>query len=128
MNKADSNDKNGADTKQPKDRILRAKDIIPGASKNNSEKNSMAFKKISAKHTNAEQRAANIPKFDLADEIMAKHREITAIKRKAPGRQRKIESIDYTNERSKLALFEQEKIIAEIVAGDIEKLCGGIVY
>ncbi len=68
-----------------------------------------------------------IPKFDLAEEIMAEQRRITAIRRKAPGKkteaqrpQPQAQPVGYTTEKP---LSEQEKIIAEIVARDIEKLC-----
>ena len=70
-----------------------------------------------------------IPKFDLAEEIMAEQRRITAIKRKAPGKKTEAQRsepqaqpVGYTTEQP---LSEQEKIIAEIVARDIEKLCRG---
>lgn len=68
-----------------------------------------------------------IPKFDLAEEIMAEQRKITAIRRKAPGKKTEAQgsepqaqSVGYTTEQP---LSEQEKIIAEIVARDIGKLC-----
>jgi hypothetical protein len=73
-----------------------------------------------------------IPFFDLADEIMAEQRKITAIRRRAPGQ--KIEAqglkpetqiVDHSIEQRKPLLSEQEKIIAEIVARDIERLCRG---
>jgi len=96
-----------------------------------------------------------IPKFDLAEEIMAEQRKITAIRRKAPGKPQQIpsqdraagkktepcpsdgrgelpaqgreaESIGYTIQSGNSAgtLPEQRRIIAEIVARDIEKLRG----
>ncbi len=114
MSKADSNDKNYVDKKQTKGRILRAKDIIPGAPKRNSEKI---------------EQAVDIPKFDLAEKILAEQRKITAIRRKAPGRQHEVESTDYAAEWSRPVLPEQEQIIAEIVARDIKTLHDGdIVY
>jgi hypothetical protein len=65
-----------------------------------------------------------IPHFDLAEEIMAEQRKITAIRRKAPGKkteaQRSEPQVQPTPE-----LPEQEKIIAEIVTRDIERLCRG---
>jgi hypothetical protein len=90
------------------------------------------------------QQANEIPKFDLAEQIMAEQRKITAIKRKAPGkpqrlpsqdgaagqktkapdRQPRIESTGYAIEPPR-ALSEEELIIAEIVARDIEKLYRG---
>jgi len=71
-----------------------------------------------------------IPRFDLSEQIMAEQRKITAIRRKAPGKKTKApdqqtqaESIGYT--RPPPTLSEQEQIIAEIVARDIEKLYRG---
>ncbi len=73
-----------------------------------------------------------IPKFDLAEQILAEQRKITAIRRKAPGKKieppaqdREAESIGYTIQQPPLTLSEQGKIIAEIVARDIEKLRRG---
>jgi len=73
---------------------------------------------------------SEIPKFDLAEQILAEQRKITAIRRKAPGKkpevpdqQTQAESIGYT--RPPPTLSEQEQIIAEIVARDIEKLYRG---
>ncbi len=128
MSKADSNEKIHSKTKQTVDRLLSAKDIIPGASKGNSEKNSLSARNISAELTDAEQKIIDVPKFDLAEEILAEQRKITSIKRKAPGKkfetprhERGLESIGFAIEQSKLIIFEQEQIIAEIVARDIEK-------
>jgi len=78
-------------------------------------------------------REANaIPKFDLAEQILAEQRKITAIKRKAPGKKNKApnqqsqaQSIGYTIKQPPPILSEQEQIIAEIVARDIEKLYRG---
>ena len=125
-----------------------------------------------------------IPKFDLAEQILAEQRKITAIRRKAPGkpqrlpslappllsatpvpaatqrvqaadkavtrvqaqdgaadkktesrpsdgrgeppaREQEAESIGYTIQQPPLTLSEQGRIIAEIVARDIEKLRRG---
>ncbi len=77
------------------------------------------------------QQVNEIPKFDLAEQIMAEQRKITAIRRKAPGQKTKapdrkprIESTGYAVEPPR-ALSEKELIIAEIVARDIEKLYRG---
>jgi hypothetical protein len=79
----------------------------------------------------AVQEANEIPKFDLAEQIMAEQRKITAVRRKAPSRKTKtpdlpprIESTGYAVELPR-ALLEKELIIAEIVARDIEKLYRG---
>ena len=88
---------------------------------------------------------SQIPKFDLAEQIMAEQRKITAIRRKAPGKPQRLPSQDgaagkktkapdrqpqaqsngYTIKPPPPTLSEQEQIIAEIVAKDIERLCGG---
>ena len=98
--------------------------------------------------------ASEIPKFDLAEQILAEQRKITAIRRKAPGKPQRLpsqdgaagkktesrpsdgrgeppaqegeaESIGYTIQQPPLTLSEQGQIIAEIVARDIEKLRRG---
>ncbi len=72
-----------------------------------------------------------IPKFDLAEQIMAEQRKITAIRRKAPGQKSKtpdqrprIQSTGYAI-KPPPTLSQKELIIAEIVARDIEKLYRG---
>ncbi|MCP4261955.1 MAG: hypothetical protein GY774_31300 [Planctomycetes bacterium] len=82
-------------------------------------------------HVDVIQEVNEIPKFDLAEQIMAEQRKITAIRRKAPGhktkapdRRPRIESTGYAIEPPR-ALSEKELIIAEIVAKDIEKLYRG---
>jgi hypothetical protein len=78
------------------------------------------------------EEASEIPRFDLAEEIMAEQRKITAIRRKAPGVKTEVQRLkpetridDHSIEQPKPLLSEQEKIIAEIVARDIEELCRG---
>jgi len=82
----------------------------------------------SNKQSNADNKSSEIPKFDLAEQIMAEQRKIAAIRRKGPGKkaettkqQYKVESITHTVKPPPM-LSEQEQIIAEIVARDIEKL------
>lgn len=110
-----------------------------------------------------EQRKRKIPKFDLAEQILAEQRKIAATRRKAPpkvgpvrdskdlgprdkssdgagmlkagaagpgrkaeapGRESRVQSVMYTVQPPP-RVSEQEQIIAEIVARDIEKLCRG---
>ncbi len=78
----------------------------------------------------AEQEKSEIPKFDLAEEIMAEQRKITSIKRRAPckkieaqSREPEVELISYTIEQPTPPFTGQEQIVAEIVSRDIEKLC-----
>lgn len=106
--------------KQNDTSVFRAEDIIP------------PYNKKAHSIAGAVQGANEIPKFDLAEQIMAEQRKITAIKRKAPGKKAKApaqqpqaQSIGYSIKQPPLALSEQKQIIAEIVARDIEKLCRG---
>ena len=87
---------------------------------------------IPAVPTKMEQQKSEIPKFDLAKEIMAEQRRITAVRRKAPGQkdeaqrqEQEAESAGYTIGQPLPALPEQKQIVAEIVARDIERLCKG---
>ncbi len=77
----------------------------------------------------AGQRWGEIPKFDLANDIMAEHRKITATRRKAPGKEtepsnidKELEPVGHATEQLIQPLPEQQ-IIAEIVARDLRKLC-----
>lgn len=72
----------------------------------------------------------DIPKFDLAEQIMAEQRKISAVRRKGPGKRVKkakppiAESSVRVVEEPPIHL-EQDKIIAEIVARDINNLLKG---
>ena len=79
-----------------------------------------------------EQVKSEVPRFDLAEKIMAEQRRITAVRRKGPGQieeaqeqELEAESLSNTEEQVPPALSEEEQIIAEIVARDIERLCRG---
>jgi len=81
---------------------------------------------------NTEQRRSEIPRFNLAEKIMAEQRRITAVRRKGPGQTeeaqkqvQEVESVSDTKEPMSAELSEQEQIIVEIVARDVEKLCRG---
>lgn len=79
----------------------------------------------------AMQETNEIPKFDLAEQIMAEHRNITAKKRKGPGKKAKTPKKLHPAEsiardvKPRQIVSEPGQIIAEIVARDIEKLCIG---
>jgi hypothetical protein len=86
-------------------------------------------KDIASEPADAEQQKSEIPKFDLAEEIMAEQRKITSIRRKAPGKkvetqrqEPEVELISHTIEQPIPVLSGQEQIVAEIVARDIERL------
>jgi hypothetical protein len=77
---------------------------------------------------------ADIPSFDLAEEIMAQQRKITAIKRKRPGRKSEVragrEDYERIGEAADYGAAEEisaneDLLIAEIVARDIERLGSG---
>jgi len=77
------------------------------------------------------QETGGIPKFDLAEQIMAEQRKIAATKRKGPGKKaepprppRKAQSTASYAAPPRI-LSEQQQIIAEIVSRDIEKLFAG---
>jgi hypothetical protein len=100
-------------------------------------------KELPTESAGAVQEANEIPRFDLSEQIMAEQRKITAIRRKAPGKPQRLpaqdgaagkktkapdqqpqaQSTGYTIKQPPPTLSEQEQIIAEIVARDIEKLC-----
>lgn len=76
----------------------------------------------------------DIPRFDLAEEIMAEHRKTTSTKRKSPVSKpdSQIEPVRPPAEPPPVSrpvsqpeptLLIPDQIIAEIVARDIEKLC-----
>ena len=149
MSKAEKNKQIDADILQCKTDILRARDIMPGnappykkeetrqkpKSQNDSENTTRladavpipAEKEKPAESVSTQQEKTEIPRFDLAEEIMAEQRKITAIRRRPPGKEFKAqaEPVDYTIERSIPWQVEQDQIIAEIVTRDIEKLCRG---
>jgi hypothetical protein len=148
VSKVEKNKQIDADILRCKVDILRARDIMPGnpppykeethqkpKSQNDSENTTRladaalisAEKEKPAESVSTQQEKMEIPRFDLAEEIMAEQRKITAIRRKAPGKEFKAqaEPVDYTIERSIPWEVEQDQIIAEIVARDIEKLCRG---
>ena len=108
--------------KTPRRPILRAKDIIPGVAR-----------------PTADEGVSNIdiPRFDLAEDIMAEQRRLTVVRRKGPGSP---EPVDLTpspglpvvvrpsqsiHSFSEGFNYISEPIIAGIVARDIERLCSG---
>ena len=113
-------------SKQNDTDILRTEDILPPYT----EKNRQQQKQLAKSNPmNMVQKKSGIPKFDLADHILSEQRKTAAIKRKGPGRINKtdnhkqdIRSTGY-NIKPQPMSSQQEKIIAEIVARDIQKLC-----
>ena len=90
-----------------------------------------AFDLITILREDAMKETGEIPKFDLAEQIMAEHRKITAVRRKGPGKKAKppqkphpAELIARNVKPGSISLGP-EQVIAEIVARDIENLCIG---
>ena len=141
MNEDDKNEKLDSDILECKEDILRASEIIPPY---NTEKKEQIQEKTDIKEAEPVkadeakpletkeigQGRSEIPRFDLAEEIMAEQRKITAIKRKSPEKKMgaepraAVESFRYALEPQRLTTSGQEDIIAEIVARDIKRLCG----
>ena len=120
MSKADSSRQNGVDSKPSRSSKDAASPVA--------EENTKRAGQVPPKRADAAQKAGEIPKFDLAEQIMAEQRKIAAVKRKGPARkaplarrQRQAESIGHALKQPPV-LPEQDQIIAEIVARDIEKL------
>ena len=118
--------------KQDDTNVIRADDIVPPYNKEKHREQSLkeaAPSLSTSRPQHAETDANEIPKFDLAEQIMVEQRKITAIRRKAPGkktkasdRQSRIQSTGCAIKQPAPTLSEKELIIAEIVARDIEKL------
>ncbi len=123
--------------------VLRARDIIPGAppygnitgqeeNLQETAQNAPYPPAVPKTPVETDQKTSEIPKFNLAEEIMAEHRKITAIRRKGPGEKDEAQkqvresgpAVD-TIGQPKPTLSEQRQIIAEIVSRDIESLCRG---
>ena len=116
---AKTNKKNGSDNDKPD--ILRAEDIIPHSNGNDKQS-----------HSPSEDGQPKVPKFDLADEIMAEHRKIASVKRKSPNKIiEPLRPIDTSKGQTDTAsnpiseTIEEKQAIRDIVARDIERLCRG---
>ncbi len=64
--------------KQNDDGVLRAGDIIPPY-------NTRPARETPAEQTDTKQQASDIPRFNLAEQILAEQRKISSTKRKSPG-------------------------------------------
>jgi len=124
----DINKRIDADILRGKVDILRAHDIIPGSPLPEAEKSQQ---QAPPNQTPPGRQIAEVPKFDLAEDIMAEQRRITAFKRKPPGkkdlnqsRQPQAEPAERSIRRLIPHQLEQDEIIVDIVARDIKRLCG----
>ena len=116
------------DNKKDDTDVIRAQDIVPPYNKEKPREQSLPTTESPDEVLNTSE----IPKFDLAEQIMAEQRKVTAIRRKAPGKKTKtpdlqprIQSAVCVVRQPARTLPEKEQIIAEIVARDIEKLYRG---
>ena len=103
--------------------ILRAGDILPPYRKKTPKQPEQQKPKQSSEKP-------EIPTFDLAEDIMAAQRKITAVRRKAPTPKTenlhqpiRASIIGHTIERPMSVTSQQEQIISDIVRRDIERLC-----
>ncbi len=73
--------------------------------------------------------AVEIPAFDLAENVLAEHRQMAARRRKAPGqtefeiRPERPAAVTHVVEPPSQGLRELQHVVAEIVARDIQRLC-----
>ena len=108
--------------KTPRRPILRAKDIIPGVAKPAMDEGISNI---------------DIPRFDLAEDIMAEQRRLTAVRRKGPGGPEPVNLTpspvlpaavrpsQSSHSFSEGFNYISDPIIADIVTRDIERLCSG---
>ena len=108
--------------------ILRAKDIIPGT-------DGPAGKGDGVSNT-------DIPRFDLAEDIMAEHRRLTTGRRKGPAGPVPVDITPVPRQSAPLPAVKKpsrsrygfsegfnaasDPVIADIVARDIDRLCRGL--
>ena len=125
------------DITQGKDNVLRGGDIIPGVSSDSGEINQTSLDSANAPKVEPKNGAkSDIPQFDLANDIMAEQRKITAVRRKGPGSKppaakEKEPATEKVAPNTKpvqvpAPMAHADKIIADIVRRDIERLCKGL--
>jgi len=78
------------------------------------------------------RQGSGIPTFDLGQQILAEQRKVAAVKRKGPGmrgtappRTPQAQPASDADGRPGAELSERDRIVAEIVARDIGRLCRG---
>jgi len=83
------------------------------------------------KKPDSSKQSRKTPRFDLAEDIMAGQRKANAEKRKSPTPPPQPKTLSNESKRAEHSIFpqllsaEQDEIIRDIVARDIERLCGG---
>ena len=121
MAKREKNRKNNIKNGSKKNDILRSEDIIPPFDKDPEGQQSKQTKN-----------KMDVPKFDLAEEIMAEHRKIASVKRKSPNQKiEPLRPIDKSKGQTDTdsspisETIEEKQAIRDIVARDIERLSRG---
>lgn len=154
VGKADRNERIDDDILQSRADVLRARDVMPPykqepkpeevneettspgspteISPQREETSHEDAKETPAKPASTQQDKGEIPRFDLAEKILAEQRKITTVRRKAPSERKEAEGqragggpIGRAGGQPAGEKSYEEEIVAEIVARDIEKLCGG---
>lgn len=139
MSTFDSNEHTDDACDKPEKSILRSSDIVPpydgkpvaGTPKRDNSRSQPSKETINSdgtgEKTNPEQ---EIPKFNLAEQIMAEQRKVVSLKRRAPAEQPcpvndrvSAEPSEKTAEKTDVALDDSDSVIAGIVARDIAALC-----
>lgn len=77
-----------------------------------------------------QKEASDVPKFDLADDMMAEYRRHTGERRQRISRKSEVEKAEASDKENKpekpqISEDAEQRIIAEIVARDIERFCQG---
>ena len=138
-------DEKGRDAKPKRKRALRAGDMIPpfdqgvAPADEGIEGGPLAAKSMKSRKTyksqrqgtNAESAAGGIPKYDLAENILAEQRRLASRRRRAPRqvKEEPVRDVEKNESRTFLAepsphdLQELQRVVAEIVADDIARLC-----
>ncbi len=121
MAERESNKKNNIKKDSKKNDILRSEDIIPPFDKD-----------TEGQQSKRTEGRTDVPKFDLAEEIMAEHRKISSIKRKSPDQKvEPLRPIDKSKGQTDITsstipeTIEEKQAIRDIVARDIERFCRG---
>ena len=145
MDKSQNNEQLDNDILECKADILRAKDIIPPFGKKRDpkpnpkdqntayeviEKHKEKVTQIRTDSKKTQPQQNQVPKFDLAKEIMVEQRKVSSRNRKGPGKDVKPQQPKARLHSSSYAIRQPEaiskghgRVITDIVARDIKKLC-----
>ncbi len=127
---------NEALAEQPGPESIRGEKLPAGAGQTVPPDEVRIIEDIASMGRGQDEDRAGIPKFDLAEQIMAEQRKIAAVRRKGPGKKTRAETGGVEDVlagaaagRDKLSVslqqetFLEPEAVAKIVAEDIERLC-----